>query len=115
MTSVYSSTKHAVKGLTESLSAEFKRFDTRVSDILPGVIDTPIIGEEIRKTLPTEGIWRLISSEEIAKTVLLAYEENRIHWYVPEDLEDLEYLVVKDPITARDDVISTGPMKMPTE
>ena len=115
MTSVYSSTKHAVKGLTESLSAEFKRFDTRVSDILPGVIDTPIIGEEIRKTLPTEGIWRLISSEETAKTVLLAYEENRIHWYVPEDLEDLEYLVVKDPITARDDVISTGPMKMPTE
>lgn len=115
MTSVYSSTKHAVKGLTESLSAEFKRFDTRVSDILPGVIDTPIIGEEIRKTLPSEGMWRLISSEEIAKTVLRAYEENRIHWYVPEDLESLEHMVVKDPISARDEVISSGPMKIPTE
>ena len=56
-----------------------------------------------------------ISSEEIAKTVLRAYQENRIHWYVPEDLEDLEMLVVKDPIKARDEVIKTGPMKMPIE
>ena len=115
MTSVYSASKHAVKGLTESLSAEFSRFGTRVSDILPGVIDTPLIGEEIRVNLPNEGMWRLISSEEIAKTVLRAYEENRIHWYVPEDLEDLEMLVVKDPIKARDEVIKTGPMKMPSK
>ena len=115
MTSVYSASKHAVKVLTESLSAEFSRFGTRVSDILPGVIDTPLIGEEIRVNLPSEGMWRLISSEEIAKTVLRAYEENRIHWYVPEDLEDLEMLVVKDPIKARDEVIKTGPMKMPSK
>ena len=33
MTSVYSASKHAVKGLTESLSAEFKRFGVKVSDI----------------------------------------------------------------------------------
>ena len=115
MTSVYSASKHAVKGLTESLSAEFLRFDTRVSDILPGVIDTPLIGEDIRVNLPKEGMWRLIPAEEIAKTALRAYHENRLHWYVPEDLEDLEMSVVKDPIKTRDDLINTGPMKMPTE
>ena len=60
-------------------------------------------------------MWRLIPAEEIAKTALRAYHENRLHWYVPEDLEDLEMSVVKDPIKTRDDLINTGPMKMPTE
>ena len=31
------------------------------------------------------------------------------------DLEDLEMLVVKDPIKARDEVIKTGPMRMPSK
>ena len=113
MTSVYSASKHAVKGLTESLSAEFKRFGIKVSDILPGVIDTPLISKDIRSTLPADGMWRLIPAEEIAKTVYRAYEEDKIHWYVPEDLEDLEKLVVEDPVKARDEVIKTGPMKIP--
>ena len=115
MTSVYSASKHAVKGLTESLSAEFKRFGIKVSDILPGVIDTPLISKDIRSTLPADGMWRLIPAEEIAKTVYRAYEEDKIHWYVPEDLEDLEKLVVEDPVKARDEVISTGPMKIPLD
>ena len=115
MTSVYSASKHAVKGLTESLSAEFKRFGIKVSDILPGVIDTPLISKDIRSTLPADGMWRLIPTEEIAKTVYRAYEEDKIHWYVPEDLEDLEKLVVEDPVKARDEVISTGPMKIPLD
>src|SRR5215469_10717557 len=40
---VYSATKHAVKGLTEALSVEFARHGVRVSDVLPGLIDTAII------------------------------------------------------------------------
>src|SRR5215470_4838361 len=40
---VYSATKHAVKGLTEALSIEFARFGVRVSDVLPGLIDTAIL------------------------------------------------------------------------
>ena len=115
MTSVYSASKHAVKGLTESLSAEFKRFGIKVADILPGVIDTPLISQDIRSKLPSDGMWRLIPADDIAKTVYRAYEEDKIHWYVPEDLEDLEKLVVEDPVKARDEVISTGPMKMPIE
>src|SRR6201996_5530636 len=40
---VYSATKHAVKGLTEALSVEWHRHGVRVADVLPGLIDTPIL------------------------------------------------------------------------
>ena len=40
---VYSATKHAVKGLTEALSAEWQRHGVRVADVLPGLIDTAIL------------------------------------------------------------------------
>jgi len=40
---VYSSTKHAVKGLTEALSVEWQRLGVRVADVLPGLIDTAIL------------------------------------------------------------------------
>jgi NAD(P)-dependent dehydrogenase (short-subunit alcohol dehydrogenase family) len=40
---VYSATKHAVKGLTEALSVEWQRHGVRVSDVLPGLIDTAIL------------------------------------------------------------------------
>lgn len=115
MTSVYSASKHAVKGLTESLSAEFRRYGIKVSDILPGVIDTPLINKSIRASLPNDGMWRLIPSEDVAKTVYQAYLEEKIHWYVPEELEDLEKLVVENPNKARDEVISSGPMKIPSD
>ena len=110
MIATYSATKHAIKGLTESLSAEFSRFDTRVSDILPGVIDTPMISNEIRDHLPESGMWRLISSDEIAETVWASYHSNDIHWYVPKELEDLEKVVANDPIKARDNLKNSGPL-----
>ena len=110
MIATYSATKHAIKGLTESLSAEFSRFDTRVSDILPGVIDTPMISKEIRDHLPESGMWRLISSDEIAETVWASYHRNDIHWYVPKELEDLEKVVANDPIKARDNLKNSGPL-----
>ena len=110
MIATYSATKHAVKGLTEALSAEFSRFGTRVSDIVPGVIDTPMIGKEIRDNLPKSGVWRLISSDEIAKTVWESYQNDRIHWYVPRELEELEKEVASDPIEARNKLNNSGPL-----
>ena len=110
MIATYSATKHAVKGLTESLSAEFERFNTRVSDILPGVIDTPMISDEIINNLPNKGMWRLISPVEIAKTVWDSYHSNQIHWYVPRELEELEKDVANNPTEARHKINSGGPL-----
>jgi NADP-dependent 3-hydroxy acid dehydrogenase YdfG len=110
MIATYSATKHAVKGLTESLSAEFSRFDTRVSDILPGVIDTPMISNEIKSNLPKDGIWRLISSSEIANTVWESYHSNKIHWYVPRELEALEKQVAESPEKTMEKLKKSGPL-----
>ena len=52
------------------------------------------------KNLPKDGIWRLISSDEIAKTVWNAYNSDKIHWYVPKELEDLEKEVAKNSLNA---------------
>ena len=57
----YSTTKHAIKGLTEALSVEFSLFDIRAADTLPGHIDTGMMSDEFRDGLPKEGPWRLKS------------------------------------------------------
>ena len=69
-----------------------------------------MISDEIRKNLPKDGIWRLISSEEIAKTVWNAYQSNKIHLYVPEELEELEKEVAENPQKARELLKTSGPL-----
>ena len=86
---VYGATKFAVKGLTEALAVEFSRFDVRVADVLPGIIDTAIFtdtpvyvaGERIDTTgltapdnAPTEGAWRLVQP---AAAITTAFALNR--------------------------------------
>lgn len=101
---VYASTKFAVKGLTEGLDLEFERHGVRVADVLPGLIDTPLLDatpnhsgaadEAIlaREHIASEGPFRLISADEVAACVWTAYHDDsgRIHWYVPPELEQLE-------------------------
>jgi len=101
---VYAATKFAVKGLTEALSVEFERFGVRVADVLPGLIDTPLLdstpnhsgaadeGILSRTRVADEGPFRLTAASEIAECVWAAYhdETGRLHWYVPEELEQLD-------------------------
>lgn len=62
----YSASKHAVMGLTKSLAVECQPHNIRVSAILPGGVDTDMVGAA-RPDLPREG---LIAVEQIADTVL---------------------------------------------
>src|SRR5208283_5434904 len=77
---VYSSTKHAVKGLTEALSVEWQRHGVRVADVLPGLIDTAILttttnhsndtgptmsAEEIRTGAAKKGMLRLMPASSV--------------------------------------------------
>src|ERR1700747_557301 len=79
---VYSSTKHAVKGLTEALSVEWQRHGVRVADVLPGLIDTAILttttnhsddagpkmsAEELRASAPKKGMFRLMPATSVAE------------------------------------------------
>ena len=100
---IYSATKHAVRGLVEALSIELKRYGVRAADLLPGLIDTPILSEGMRAMAPSEGMWRLVPPSEVADTVFSAYSSDRLHWYVPEDLREFHRQVVDDPERVREE------------
>jgi len=105
---VYSATKHAVKGFTEALSVELKAAGVRVADTLPGLIDTPILPPEAKVNAPAEGMWRLIPPIEVAKAVWGAYHTDKIHWYVPVELEAFDLVVTQHPEMVRDQMAQAG-------
>lgn len=105
---VYSATKHAVKGLTEALSVEFKAYGVRAADVLPGVIDTPILPPGVAEMAPKEGMWRAIPPIEIAKVVWAAYHSEQLHWYVPPELAEFDKAVTQSPEGTRDNMAQGG-------
>jgi NAD(P)-dependent dehydrogenase (short-subunit alcohol dehydrogenase family) len=104
---VYSATKHAVKGLTEALSVEFKAMGVRVADVLPGLIDTPILPPGAVAAAPKEGMFRAIPPAEVAKVVWAAYhDEARLHWFVPPEIAELDKASALSPEAVRDQIAS---------
>jgi NAD(P)-dependent dehydrogenase (short-subunit alcohol dehydrogenase family) len=107
---VYSATKHAVKGLTEALSIEFRLIGVRAADVLPGLIDTPILPEGAAANAPKEGMFRAIPPVEVAKVVWEAYGSEKLHWYVPPELVELDKAAGNAPEMVRDQIATTGPI-----
>ncbi|WP_334163401.1 SDR family oxidoreductase [Phenylobacterium sp.] len=99
---VYSATKHAVKGLTEALSVEFKAYGVRVADVLPGLIDTPILPREALENAPKEGMFRAMPASAVAEVVWEAYHSEKLHWYVPEEIAELDRMATLAPEATRD-------------
>ena len=111
---VYSASKFAVRGLTEALSLEFERFGIRTADVLPGCIDTPMLrgslsGEpdgafDVRlfDNLPKEGAFRVMPASAIADAVWNAYHGDAVHWYVPDEVGDIDRLKGTDYAAARE-------------
>lgn len=110
---VYSATKHAVKGLTEALSIEFSRHGVRAADVLPGLIDTAILPEGTTDNAPTEGMFRLMPASSVADSVWAAYQTpDKLHWFVPEEVGDLDKAAGNTPELVRDQIKTTGPLAM---
>lgn len=107
---VYSATKHAVKGLTEALSIEFRRYGVRAADVLPGLIDTPILPPGTAAGAPKEGMFRSIPPSEVAKVVWDAYGSDTLHWYVPPELAELDKAAGNMPELVREQIATTSPI-----
>jgi len=103
---VYSATKHAVKGLTEALAVEFKALGVRAADVLPGLIDTPILPPGVAASAPKEGMFRAIPPIEVAKVVWEAYTSDKLHWYVPPEIFELDKAATLTPEAVRDGMAS---------
>ena len=101
---VYSATKHAVKGLTEALSIEFRRYGVRAADTLPGLIDTAILPPGAAERAPKDGMFRLIPPIEVAKIVWEAYNSDKLHWFVPEEIGELDKASANNPEQLREQI-----------
>jgi short-subunit dehydrogenase len=124
---VYSATKHAVKGLTEALSVEFKRHGVRVADVLPGLIDTNILRatpnrtgdapkpteEEFYANAPKSGMFRLTPARAVAECVWEAYGSDKLHWYVPKEIGRIDILKALAPRFTRSMIGRTVGQIMP--
>ena len=110
----YSASKFAVKGLTEALGLEFARLGVRTADISPGCIDTPMLrnalaagrdqpfDESMFEGMAKEGPFRLVPASAIADAVWNAYHGTQVHWYVPEEVGDIDRLKGTDYEAARE-------------
>ncbi len=91
--SVYAATKSAVKSLTEGWSIAFKKYDIRVSDLLPLFVKTNMVYDFMDKyRYMSEKVARL-KPEQVAKVVWKASHSNRIHWYVGAKTKVFAFLV----------------------
>jgi NAD(P)-dependent dehydrogenase (short-subunit alcohol dehydrogenase family) len=127
---VYSSTKHAVKGLTEALSVEWHRHGVRVADVLPGLIDTAILttttnhsddmgatsADDIRSSAPKKGLMRLMPAASVAEAAWQAYHNpKRLHWYVPKGIRMIDLLKGLSPELVRSRIVKALPGLMPKQ
>ncbi len=127
---VYSSTKHAVKGLTEALSVEWHRHGVRVADVLPGLIDTAILttttnhsddmgpasGDDVRASAPKRGLMRLMPATSVAEAAWQAYHNpKRLHWYVPKGIRMIDLLKGLSPELVRGRIVKALPGLMPKQ
>ncbi|OMB98879.1 short-chain dehydrogenase [Mycobacterium colombiense] len=128
---VYSSTKHAVKGLTEALSVEWQRHGVRVADVLPGLIDTailttttnhsddgraPMTAEQLRASAPKKGMLRLMPASSVAETAWQAYHNHkRLHWYVPKSIRLIDFFKGLSPEFVRRSIVKSLPKLAPKQ
>lgn len=83
---IYSASKFFVRGLTEALNAEMSRYNIEVSDLMPGIIDTPMVDqiEEQSNTSFREGFTVQVGSgvnpvAMVAEEVWAAASKTKLH------------------------------------
>lgn len=127
---VYAATKFAVKGLTEALSVEWQRHGVRVADVLPGLIDTAILvetpnhsndaprprgREDIAANAPKKGMFRLMPADSVALSAWEAWQGDRLHYYVPQELKWIDRIKGFSPEMVRKRILKLFPALAPAK
>lgn len=89
---VYSLTKHAVVGLVRGLAAQLRPQNITINAICPGVVETPMIGEEGRESMRRSG-FPMIKPEDVAEAVIRAITggDSGQCWVIQPGREPLKY------------------------
>jgi NAD(P)-dependent dehydrogenase (short-subunit alcohol dehydrogenase family) len=70
---IYGGTKHFLIGFVRSIAPQLETRGIRINAVCPGVVDTPILGEEGRARLRSAG-FPLLRPEDVADAVVAAFE-----------------------------------------
>ena len=74
---LYSLTKHALVGFVRSVAPQLAARGIRLNAVCPGVVDTPLLGDDARAAFAAAG-FPLIRPEEVAEAVLLAAGDDAV-------------------------------------
>jgi len=83
----YSASKFWVRGFTEALNMEWKRYNIHVCDIMPNYVKTPMVEQNPGELVDNIGI--SITAEDVALTVWKAVSSTRIHWLIDRPVNKL--------------------------
>lgn len=76
----YSASKFWVRGFTEALHVEWKRYGIHVCDIMPCFVNTPMIEQNPGKFVDSVGVY--ITAEDVSASVWKAAQRKRLHWVI---------------------------------
>ena len=79
---VYSATKFFVRGLTEALNVEYRRYGIEVSAIYVAYVQTGMVLDAAVKPASIERLGVKVSPQQVAATVWRAVHGHRSHWRV---------------------------------
>lgn len=78
--SSYSSSKFAVRGLTEALNIEFEKYDIRVTDLMPLYVNTPMVSSQSYEAGTLKTFGAKLTAPKIAAIVWQAVHGKKVHW-----------------------------------
>lgn len=80
---VYSASKFAVRALTEALDIELRARGVRVSDVMPGYVDTPMVSSQTHRATTLDKMGVKLTADDVADFVWKAAHGKSLH-YVPQ-------------------------------
>ena len=89
---LYALTKHALVGFVRSAAPQLVERGIRLNMVNPGIVDTPLLGDEGRESLVASG-FPLLRPEEVAEAVLIAARDEEVGqaWVVQPGREPLKF------------------------